>query len=261
MFEACLQKSFLFKKIIESTRDLVTEVNLECLESGISFKAMDGSRIALISVFLNSEDFDEFVCVRAVSVGVNLSSLNKILTRANDNASMLVKIDQDSLDTINVEFKGLANGYNCNYDLKLLDLEQDQLSIPELDYATIITLPSTKFKKICQDLMVTGGDSAAITVKKNEKMARFTSLGDFGTCNIELEPQDPNDPEGPIMINAGDDINMSFSLKYLCMFTKATVLSERVNVYFRDRMPVLVEYKTGSSYVRYYLAPKVEDDE
>ena len=66
MFEACLQKSFLFKKIIESTRDLVTEVNLECLESGILFKAIDGSRIVLISVFLNSEDFDEFVCIRVV---------------------------------------------------------------------------------------------------------------------------------------------------------------------------------------------------
>src|ERR1700752_2981408 len=226
MFEACLQKSFLFKKIIESTRDLVTEVNLECLESGISFKAMDGSRIALISMFLDSKDFDKFVCDRAVSVGVNISSLSKILTRVNDNMSILLKIDQDSLDIINVEFKGSANGYNCNYDLKLLDLEQDHLSIPELDYATIIMLPSTEFKKICQDLVVTGGDSMVITVKKNEKMARFTSVGDFGTCNIELEPRDLNDPEGPIMINAGDDINMSFSLKYLCMFTKATVLSE-----------------------------------
>ncbi|CAG8807675.1 601_t:CDS:2, partial [Dentiscutata erythropus] len=85
-----------------STRNLVTEVNLECLESGISFKAMDGSRIALISMFLDSKDFDKFVCDRAVSVGVNISSLNKILARVNDNVSMLLKIDQDSLDIINI---------------------------------------------------------------------------------------------------------------------------------------------------------------
>ncbi|CAG8807540.1 527_t:CDS:2, partial [Dentiscutata erythropus] len=85
-----------------STRDLVTEVNLECLESGISFKAMDGSRIALISMFIDSKDFDKFVCDRAVSVGVNISSLNKILARVNDNVSMLLKIDQDSLDIINI---------------------------------------------------------------------------------------------------------------------------------------------------------------
>ena len=50
----------LFKKIVESIRELVTDANLECNESGISMQAMDSSHVSLCALQLKSEGFDHF---------------------------------------------------------------------------------------------------------------------------------------------------------------------------------------------------------
>ncbi|CAG8816693.1 24856_t:CDS:1, partial [Cetraspora pellucida] len=55
MFEATFAKSSLFKHIIEATKELVTDVNIELTESDINFSIMNSSHIALISVHLNKE--------------------------------------------------------------------------------------------------------------------------------------------------------------------------------------------------------------
>lgn len=47
---------------------------------------------------------------------------------------------------------------------------------------------------------------------------------------------------------------MSFAIKYLVNFTKATPLSTRVTLSMSNDVPLLVEYKLDNlGYVRYYL--------
>lgn len=51
---------------------------------------------------------------------------------------------------------------------------------------------------------------------------------------------------------------MTFSLKYLVNFCKAAALSSQVKICLSSEVPLLVEYNlSGSSYLRFYLAPKV----
>ena len=45
MFKVSFAKAFLFKKIIELTKDFMSEVNVVCGDSEISFNAMDSSSI------------------------------------------------------------------------------------------------------------------------------------------------------------------------------------------------------------------------
>lgn len=45
-------------------------------------------------------------------------------------------------------------------------------------------------------------------------------------------------------------------------FTKATPLSNRVTIGLIADIPMMVEYKVASvGYIRYYLAPKMNDDD
>ena len=51
---------------------------------------------------------------------------------------------------------------------------------------------------------------------------------------------------------------LTFSLKYLANFCKATGLSKQVKLCLSNEVPLLVEYDlANSSYLRFYLAPKV----
>jgi proliferating cell nuclear antigen len=55
---------------------------------------------------------------------------------------------------------------------------------------------------------------------------------------------------------------MSFAVKYLVSFTKATPLSSRVGLNLSADVPLLLDYKLEDiGYVRYYLAPKINDEE
>ena len=59
-------------------------------------------------------------------------------------------------------------------------------------------------------------------------------------------------------IELTEPVALTFSLKYLVNFCKAQPLSDRVKICLSNEVPLLVEYLvTGTSYLRFYLAPKV----
>lgn len=59
-------------------------------------------------------------------------------------------------------------------------------------------------------------------------------------------------------IDLTEPVALTFSLKYLVNFCKASGLSDTVKLCLSQEVPLLVEYGlAGSSYLRFYLAPKV----
>lgn len=53
-------------------------------------------------------------------------------------------------------------------------------------------------------------------------------------------------------------MSLTFSLKYLVNFCKASALSSQVKICLSNEVPLLVEYAVqGTSWLRFYLAPKV----
>ena len=59
-----------------------------------------------------------------------------------------------------------------------------------------------------------------------------------------------------------EPVTLTFALRYLSSFTKATPLSSQVSISMSKDLPIVVEYKIEDmGYVRYFLAPKIDDDE
>jgi DNA polymerase III sliding clamp (beta) subunit (PCNA family) len=66
-------------------------------------------------------------------------------------------------------------------------------------------------------------------------------------------------PDLNVEIDLSEPVALSFSLKYLVNFTKATGLSSQVKICLSNEVPLLVEYSlANNSYLRFYLAPKVQ---
>jgi proliferating cell nuclear antigen len=66
-----------------------------------------------------------------------------------------------------------------------------------------------------------------------------------------------------VNISCSSSVSTVLSLKFLNAIAKATPLSTRVILGISEGMPVSVEFKIGDDmgYLRYYLAPKVGDDD
>lgn len=57
-----------------------------------------------------------------------------------------------------------------------------------------------------------------------------------------------------------EPVKLTFALRYLILFTKATPLGTTVTISMTPDNPVVVEYPIDTfGYVRYYLAPKIDD--
>ena len=91
-----------------------------------------------------------------LSMGMNLTSMAKILRCAANDDIITVKA-QDQGDTVTFVFESPSQEKVADYEMKLMNLDQEHLGIPETDYAAVIKLPSSEFQRIIKDLsQVTG---------------------------------------------------------------------------------------------------------
>jgi proliferating cell nuclear antigen len=91
---------------------------------------------------------------------------------------------------------------------------------------------------------------------------RFSSSGDLGTGNIMLKHNTNVDKEDDaVVIDMQEPVELNFALRYLTLFTKATALGPTVTLSMSPDIPVVVEYPIDTwGYVRFYLAPKIDED-
>jgi len=222
-------------------------------------QAMDNSHVSLVSLNLRKEGFDKYRCDRNLVMGMNLASMTKILRCASNDDIITMKA-QDSADTVSFVFESPNQEKVSDYEMKLMNLDQDHLGIPETEYSCIIKLPSGEFARICKDLSQFG---ESIVIACTKEGVKFSAAGDIGTANIKLAQTTSVDKEEEaVTVDMQEPVTLTFACKYLNMFTKATPLSAQVSLSMSPDVPLVVEYKIGEiGHIRYYLAPRIGDDE
>ncbi|KAK3659406.1 proliferating cell nuclear antigen [Elasticomyces elasticus] len=259
MLEARLEQAQLLKKVVDAIKDLVQDCNFDCNDSGIALQAMDNSHVALVSMMLKSESFSPFRCDRNIALGINLTSLQKVLRCAQNEDILTVKAE-DAPDVVNMVFESSDSDRISEYDIKLMDIDQEHLGIPDTEYAATISMPSSEFQRICRDLTAL---SESVAIECTKEGVKFACNGDIGSGAVTLRSHtDVEKPEKNIEINLSEPVALTFSLKYLVNFCKASGLSDSVKLCLSNEVPLLVEYGlSNSSYLRFYLAPKIGDEE
>jgi proliferating cell nuclear antigen len=76
--------------------------------------------------------------------------------------------------------------------MKLMDIDQEHLGIPDTSYDATVSMSSSEFQKICRDL-TTLGESVKIEVTKEG--VRFSSDGDIGSSTVLLKATTVNKTE------------------------------------------------------------------
>ncbi|XP_076360654.1 proliferating cell nuclear antigen [Tachypleus tridentatus] len=257
MFEARLVQGSLLKKVLEAIKDLINEATWDCSATGVSLQAMDNSHVSLVSVNLRSDGFDKYRCDRNISMGMNLASMSKILKCAANDDVITIKA-QDDADSVTFVFEAPNQEKVSDYEMKLMNLDTEHLGIPDTEYSVVIKMPAVEFQRICRDLSQIG-DSVVISCSKEG--VKFSASGDLGTGNIKLsQTANVDKEEEAVIIEMQEAVSLTFALRYLNSFTKATPLAAQVQLSMSSDVPLAVEYKIADmGYMKYYLAPKIED--
>ena len=93
MFEAHLDDSAHFRKIIDSIKDLVKNVNIDVTQKGLSIQAMDSCHIALVSLQLKEKAFRSYNCQKPLTLGLAIENVAKILKIAGSDDSLTLSCE------------------------------------------------------------------------------------------------------------------------------------------------------------------------
>jgi proliferating cell nuclear antigen len=98
-----------------------------------------------------------------------------------------------------------------------------------------------------------------VSIEASKDGVRFSCQGDIGSGSVTVrQHSNVEKPDHDVTIQLTEPVALTFSLKYLGNFCKASGLSAKVRLCLSQEVPLLVEYPlAGNSYLRFYLAPKV----
>lgn len=98
-----------------------------------------------------------------------------------------------------------------------------------------------------------------VAIECTKEGVSFKCSGDIGSGSVTLRSHNNvENSDKDVEINLTEPVALTFSLKYLVNFCKASALSDRVKLCLSEEVPLLVEYPlSNNSFLRFYLAPKV----
>ena len=218
---------------------------------------MDQSHVSLCALLLRVDAFDHYRCDKSFSMGVNTTNLSKLLKCSGNDDIVTLKSEED-VDILGMTFEAKEQDRISEFGLKTMEIVSEHLGIPETEYKCNVKMPSGEFQRIIRDLTVLG-DTCKISVTKEGIC--FSGEGDLGTGKIMLKHNTSVDAEeDAVVIDMQEPVELSFALRYLNLFTKATALGSSVVLSMSMDIPIVVEYPIDTvGYIRYYLAPKIDD--
>jgi proliferating cell nuclear antigen len=210
-------QSNAMRTLIEVLKDVLNDVNILFDETGIKIMAMDGNHVALIHMKLHADKFENYICKEKINVGVSMTAWYKLMKTVNNSDTVSMFIESDNNHELGITIENADKNSCTTFMLKLLDVDDEQLVIPDVEINCVVTMPSNDFQRMCRD-MSNIGDTVELT--SNSQGLLFKCHGDFARQETLI-----GETTHGLTFNKKDDevITGKFALKYINLFTKALI--------------------------------------
>ena len=237
------------KSAFEVLKDILNDVNVYFTKKGVQVLTLDTARVALVDMFLDAENFEEYYCEADMVAGINVTNMFKLLKFISNNDTLTVEIN--SREYLDIRIENTAKRSDTRFKLKLLDINEDQIEVPTLKMAVATTMQSIDFQRICRDM-----NNLAVDLEITRTSSQFIIRceGDFANQETVIECVDDKTFDG--------ELQGRYSLKYLNLFTKATGMCASVQIMQEeDNRFLVLRYNVANlGELKFYLATKAYDD-
>lgn len=242
------------KILIESLKEVLIDINLYFDQNGMKIMTMDNSRVALVYVRLFKDNFEEFQISSRIVCGINMIYLFKLLKTVGNNDVLTLFIKKDLTNELGIRIENQEKNTVTESYLKMLDISEEKLDIPDIQYDSVISMPSVDLQKYCRDLSIISNNVKISSI--NSKFI-LEAIGDFASQKIMIgETQN-----GLVFSKKNQNVIETFDLKYLNSFTKSTNLCSTVEIFLKMDFPLVIEYNVANlGKLQYCLAPKLKEE-
>ena len=153
-----------------------------------------------------------------------------------------------------------------------MEIEDETMEIPSCEYTAEFGITTKIFTSIVDQLEIF---NEQIQVTCSEEKIEFTASGVEGSLSVNLF-NDKVDYVTEYAVAEGSTLNLVFSNRHFQNFCKFSKISKEVKLHFSDAYPMQMLYAlendnesdsdevdviSNKSYIRFCLAPKIEDDD
>src|SRR5439155_7834898 len=139
--------------------------------------AIDTTKTVLINLKLDADNFSKFTCKKnKLLLGVNLGCFYKLIKSMGKNDILTLSVDHDNKNYLKIKIDSPDEKKDSEFNLKLLDLDETSMSIPEIAFDAVITMDSQEFNKLCREM---SNIADYVEIKCLIDKIIFTCKGDF----------------------------------------------------------------------------------
>ena len=266
----------IFTTIFQTIKGIAEHIVIYFTDEKMFIQTMDSSKISVLEIVILSSWFDFYSCqYESIKFGINTGILYKILSSKEKTQTIHFEYNMEDEDgnqdklfvnmestmeenTDDIISKNNKHVYNRYFEVPLIDLENELMEIPDIDYEAEISLPSINFAILIYQLK---GFGDVLNIKCNENDIQFISKStESGSMRVEIKI----DELTGFSIIEGENINVSFGLHHLHTISSYSKISKTVELKIRRDYPIRIDYLFGDSFdkegsIKFFLSPKIDD--
>ena len=248
-------QSAAFRVLTEALKEILTDANFEIDATGIKVMAMDSSHTVLVHLKLSADNFEHYYCESKKILGINMLNFFKLIKTMGNSDTLSLYLERTNESVLGIRIENSEKNTTTNYNLNLMDLHEENISIPPAIFDSVITMPSVDFQKICRDMHNLADN---LEIKSTEKQLIFSCKGHFASQETSIGETN----SGLSFVkneNPGEIVQGIFALKHLVLFSKCTNLCNSIELYLKNDYPLILKYSVASlGDIKLCLAPKCE---
>lgn len=244
-----------FIQIFKNMNKFTEFICLNFSDDGLYVEGLDQTKSSIFTLTLNVGWFDKYNTESDLCLNINCNILSKILQTCRDKHEL--SLNYTDGDNLFVNFKS-DDGFNKEFAIPLVDLDDNTISIKEIDCDVEFSIDTKIFADIIDELKMFND---VLNVECDDNHILFHASGIEGSMKCVLYDENNNDNINDFSCVENTKFKKAYSLKFVSIFCNFQKVSKEVNIQFTEDMPLKMTFDVGSeSSLVFYLAPMMDGE-
>jgi len=252
------QRANAFSVMFQNIKVFSEVINITFTTQHMFIQSMDAANVTVFEVKIDKEWFNEYTINSDITVGINTTIMSKILS-AREKEQSITLIITPGADDIEIKFGGNDKSFDKEFVMPQVNIDSEQLSIPESESTAIFSMPSQTFHSLIQQLRLFGEST---TIKCDEtEISMSANSTESGKMTVVIEQEKLTE----YAIDEGESLEMCFTLNYLGNIAAFNRVATTVELNLIKDFPVKIVFYLDDTCemnrsVAFYLAPQIDND-
>jgi len=242
-------KADIFVSLFQHIPKFTDHMNLMFEKERFYMQSINSSHVVILEIVLPASWFDVYeVGATNNVIGVSASLFYKVLKKREKSQKIYISIEGTGTDKLNIQLLAQTENktiFDKEFELPLIDLDTELLSIPDIDHQAEFSLESDTFSTLVSQLR-DFGETLEIDCSE-EKIELCACSSENGKMMTNIPIADLSE----FAIEEGEKIHADFALKYLHEICSYQKLVKKIEVKLSKDFPMMILFR---------LLPKTIED-